>query len=257
MGNCPIRRYDHPVPSVSPAPFEYSRRPPRDWGRLHARLWCVVFGLIGAVPFTIGLLVRAPFVRAWAARETAAVLERELGLRARYHVEVGAWPLSIGLSDVTVEGSDGRGAALQASRIAVRPRLFSLMSGRLDAGHIEIDSPRARLVVSDGELRNVSYRLPRTSNKPVRRAPFISIAVTDAALDLDVDDIRLAGRDIDLDVTAEDGPVFDIALRAGEHSIVRDRPVLSVDRQKEPGRAVDEDVLCQLDARFRLARDSL
>src|SRR5438128_508010 len=133
----------------------YPRKPRRDWGKLFARLWCVVFGIVGAVPFSVGLLVRTPVVRAWAARETAAVLERELGLLARYRVEVQAWPLSIGLSDVKVEGADGLGPALVAARIAVRPRLFSLMSGRLDAGHIEIDGPRARLVVQGGELTNV------------------------------------------------------------------------------------------------------
>src|SRR5260221_1740717 len=236
----------------------YRRKPRRDWGRLFARLCCVVFGVVGAVPFSVGLLVRTPVVRAWAARETAAAVERELGLVARYRVEVQAWPLSIGLSEVRVEGSDGLGPALIAQRIAVRPRLFSLMSGRLDAGHIEIDGPRARLVVRDGELSNVRYRLPKTEDRPrVRRAPFISVAITDAALDIDVDGVAVRGRDIDLDVSAEDGPTFDIALRAGQQSIVRERDVLSVDPVPEGTRAVDEDVLCQLDARLRLTRDSL
>jgi translocation and assembly module TamB len=244
--------------SLARPPVPYRRKPQRDWGRLVARLFCLVFGVIGAVPFSVGLLVRTPVVRAWAARETAAVLERELGLVARYRVEVQAWPLSIGLSDVRVEGSDGIGAALEAARIAVRPRLFSLMSGRLDAGHIEIDGPRARLVMRNGELTNVSYRLPKTDNPtPVRHAPFISVAVTDGAMDLDLDGVKVRGRDVDVDVTAEDGPVFDIALRAGEHSIVRERDVLSVDEERQGSRAVDEDVLCQLDARLRIARGSI
>src|SRR5882757_9309453 len=239
-------------------PSPYRRKPRRDWGRMLARLWCLLFAIVGGVPFGIGLLVRTPVVRAWAARETAAVLKRELGLQARYRVEVQAWPLSIGLSDVRVEGSDGLGPALEAQRIAVRPRLFSLMSGRLDAGQIEVDGPRARLVVREGALSNVSYHLPKTEDRPrVRRAPFISVAVTDAALDIDVDGVVLQGRDIDLDVSAEDGPVFDIALRAGKQSIVRERDVLSVDSVEPGPRAVDEDVLCQLDARFRLARNSL
>src|SRR6185369_6033442 len=123
----------------------YSRKRRRDWGRMFAQLLCLVFGVIGAVPFGVGLLVRTPPVKVWAARETAAVLARELGVAARYRVEVQALPFSIGLSDVVVEGSDGLGAALTAARIAVRPRLFSLMAGRLDAGHIEIDAPRARV----------------------------------------------------------------------------------------------------------------
>ena len=88
----------------------YVRKRRRDWGRLLARLLCLAFGVIGAVPFGVGLLVRTPPVRVWAAHETAAVLARELGLTARYRVEVQAWPLSVGLSDVVVEGSDGLGA---------------------------------------------------------------------------------------------------------------------------------------------------
>jgi translocation and assembly module TamB len=235
----------------------HSRKRRRDWGQMFAQLFCLVFGVIGAVPFGVGLLVRTPPVRAWAARETATVLARELGLAARYRVEVQAWPLSIGLSDVVVEGSDGLGAALTAARIAVRPRLFSLMAGRLDAGHIEIDTPRARVVVRDGELANVSYRLPKTPDRgPLRHAPFTSVAITDAAVDLDIDGVGLKGRDIDVDVTAEDGPVFDVALRTGEQSIIRARSVLATD-PKEVGRfAVDEDTLCQLDARMRLGRES-
>src|SRR4051812_6978068 len=109
-------------PNVSP----YSPRRRRDWGRMFAQLLCLVFGVIGAVPFGVGLLVRTPPVKVWAARETATVLARELGVAARYRVEVQALPFSIGLSDVVVEGSDGLGAALTAARIAVRPRLFSL-----------------------------------------------------------------------------------------------------------------------------------
>src|SRR5690349_12516180 len=182
------RRGPPAPPALARPPIRYRRKPRRDWGRVFARLACLVFGIVGAVPFSVGLLVRTPVVRTWAARETAAVLQRELGLVARYTVDVNAWPLSIGLSDVRVEGSDGLGAALEAARIAVRPRLFSLMSGRIDAGHIEIDGPRARLVVKGGELSNVSYRLPKTENQTrVRRAPFISVAVTDAAMDLEID----------------------------------------------------------------------
>ena len=151
----------------------YPRKLRRDWGRLVAQLCCLLFGAIGAVPLCIGLLVRTAVVRSWAARETAVVLERELGLLARYGVQVEAWPFSVSLSDVVVEGSDGLGPALEVVRIAVRPRLFSLLGGRLDAGHIEIDGPRARLVVNEGELRNVRYHLPKTKERtPSRRAPF-------------------------------------------------------------------------------------
>ncbi|HMI83626.1 MAG TPA: translocation/assembly module TamB domain-containing protein [Polyangiaceae bacterium] len=236
----------------------YSRRPRRDWGQLLARLLCLIFGVIGAVPLGVGALVRTPYVQSWAARETAAVLERELGLFASYRVEVHAWPLSVGLSDVVVEGSDALGAALEVARILVRPRLFALLGGRVDAGHIEIDAPRVRVVVRDGVVQNLRYRLPDTGDRPPsRRAPFTSLAVTDAALDVDIEGVRVKGRDVDVDVTTEDGPRFEVILKTGEQSIVREHAVLSVDPVPEGQTAVDEDVLCQLDARVRFSAGSV
>ncbi|HKQ69170.1 MAG TPA: hypothetical protein VJT73_07520, partial [Polyangiaceae bacterium] len=89
------------------------------------------------------------------------------------------------------------------------------------------------------------------------RAPFTSIAVTDAAVDVDFDGTVVRGKDIDIDVTAEDGPVFDVVLRTGEQSIVRERAVLSLDPKASQGRAVDEDVVCQLDARVRFGKGTL
>ncbi|HMJ51643.1 MAG TPA: translocation/assembly module TamB domain-containing protein [Polyangiaceae bacterium] len=236
----------------------YPRRPRRDWGRLLAQLLCVVFGVIGAVPLGVGLLVRTSYVRGWAARETAGLLERELGLFARYRVEVQAWPLSLGLSDVVVEGSDAHGAALEMARILVRPRLFALLGGHIDAGHIEIDGPRVRLVVRDGAVQNLRYLLPDTGERPPsRRAPFTSLAVTDAALDLDIEGVRIQGGDVDVDVTTEDGPRFEVILKTGEQSIVRQHAVLSVEPVPPGSVDVDEDVLCQLDARVRFGAGSL
>jgi translocation and assembly module TamB len=236
----------------------YPRRPRRDWGRLVAQVLCFIFGIVGAVPLGIGALVRTPYVRNWAARETSAVLQRELGLSARYRVEVHAWPLSLGLSNVVVEGSDTLGAALEVARILVRPRLFALLGGHIDAGHIEIDSPRMRLVVRDGAVQNLRYRLPETGERPPsRRAPFTSLAVTDAAVDADIDGVRVRGRDIDVDVATEDGPRFEVIVKTGEQSIVREHAVLSVDPVPAGSTAVDEDVLCELDARVRLGAGSV
>src|SRR4051794_775962 len=106
-------------------------RPRRDWGRLFAVVLCVVFAVIGAVPLALGLLVRTGPVRAWAARETAALIARELGVTARYQVRVQAWPMMIGLEQVEVEASDGGSRFLEVERISVRPRPFSLLGGQL------------------------------------------------------------------------------------------------------------------------------
>jgi len=231
----------------------YPRRTRRDWGRVFARFLCAIFSVIGAVPLGVGLLVRTSAVRSWAARETSALLERELGLTARYRVDVSVWPLSLGLSDVVVDGSDALGAALEVARLSVRPRLFALLGGHIDAGHIEVDGPRVRLVMRDGVVQNLRYHLPQASDSPAsRRAPFTSLAVTDAALDVDIDGWRVRGGDVDVDVTTEEGPKFEVILKTGEQSIVRTHDVLSVDPVAPGSVDVDEDVLCHLDARVRL-----
>src|ERR1700733_13417005 len=82
-------------------------KPRRDWGRGLAFVLCILFATVGAVPLAVGVLVRASFVRAWAAREAAAMVSAQIGVNARYGVEVEAWPLMIALSDVTVDASDG------------------------------------------------------------------------------------------------------------------------------------------------------
>src|SRR5262245_39312424 len=119
-------------------------RPRRDWGRVLAGVLCAVFALVGAVPLGFGLLVRTGPVRAWAAEKTSAMLAEKLGVAARYEVAVRAWPMMVALENVVVDASDGGAPFLEAERIAVRPRPFSLLAGRLDAGEVEIVGPRVR-----------------------------------------------------------------------------------------------------------------
>src|SRR4051812_48922770 len=113
-------------------------KPRRDWGRLFALILCSLFAVVGVVPLGLGLLVRTQPVRAWAARETAALLAREVGVTARYDVEVQAWPLMIRLRDVRIDASDGGSPFLEVERISVRPRPFSLLAGQLDVGDVEV-----------------------------------------------------------------------------------------------------------------------
>src|SRR5262245_17074721 len=131
-----------------------------DLGRLIARVLCMLFALVGALPLAASVLVRSEPVRRWAAAETARVLEAELGLRASYQVEVHLLPLEVALRDVQVPASDGKSSFLEAERVAVRPRIFSLLAGRLDAGDIEVEKPKSRIVIHDGKLENLQYRLP-------------------------------------------------------------------------------------------------
>src|ERR1700759_239523 len=119
---------------------------------------CVVFGVVGAGPLGLGLLVRTAPVRAWAARETAAIVAGQLGVNARYDVAVQVWPVVVALENVVVDASDGGPPFLAVERIAVRPRPFALLGGHLDAGDVEIVGPRIRVVVENGKLQNLTYK---------------------------------------------------------------------------------------------------
>ena len=228
---------------------ERKRHARRDWGRVAALVLSVLFAVVGAVPMGVGLLVRTETVRSWAAQETAALIARELGVQARYEVAVQAWPMLVALENVVVEASDGGAPFLSVERIAVRPRLFSLLGGHLDAGDVEIVGPRVRVVVAGGELKNLVYKLPASSgSKGEGGAPLASLAVTDARIDAVIEGVHVIARELDADVSAEPDRAFEIALRAGETEITRVHAM--------PGRAdedsVDEDVLCRLEARARV-----
>src|SRR5262249_29871950 len=135
-------------------------RPRTDWGRVLAVAMCVLFAIVGAVPLGLGVLVRTEPVRAWAARESEALIAGELGVTARYEVVVQAWPMLVALENVVVDAEGGGAPFLAVERIAVRPRLFSLLAGHLDAGDVEVVGPRVRAVVEGGELKNLKYKLP-------------------------------------------------------------------------------------------------
>ena len=230
-----------------------SARPPparkrRDLGRALAVLLCVLFALVGAVPLLLGVLVRTPFVRDRVAGETSRLLTEELGLSARYTVEVEAWPMMVALSNVVVDASDGGGPFLKVERIAVRPRPFSLLAGRVDVGEVEIDRPWIRAVVEDGKLANLAYHLPESDAKPTSELPFTSLAITEARLDLTVDGARILTEEIDADVSAEDGGALETALRASGATITRTHAMPDYPSED----AVDEDRVCKLEARARI-----
>jgi translocation and assembly module TamB len=214
---------------------------------------CVVFAVLGALPLGLGFLVRTGPVRAWAARETSALLARQLGVTARYDVVVQAWPVVVALENVEVESSDGLGPFLVVERVAVRPRPFSLLGGRLDAGDVEIVGPRIRAVVADGALQNLRYKLPERHAGGDSRVPFASLAITDAHVDAMVEGVRVSAQELDLDVSTEDEGAFEIALRLGRTTVTRVREMAG-----RPGEdAVDDDVICRAEMRARAQGRSL
>jgi translocation and assembly module TamB len=167
---------------------------------------------------------------------------------------VSLWPLGLVLRDVTLHSSDGGPPALTAPRVAISPRLFSLLAGRIDAGQISVEQPRLRLIVKDGALANLALRLPEPSGAPGGQVPIASLAITDAHVSAQIDGVSVESEAIDLDVFAEGPDTLEVALRAAVTSIVQRRPNPAAGADQV---AVDEDVLCQMDARVRVEKGDL
>jgi translocation and assembly module TamB len=215
-------------------------------GRLLARGLCLVFALIGLVPPLAAALTRSGPVREWAAIETTRLLEERLGIHASYRVRLSLWPLGLELRDVTLQANDGGTPVLVAPRLTIRPRLFSLFAGRLDAGQISIEAPQVRIVIKDGALVNLDLALPKGESTGPTRLPNVSVAITDGHFSGDIEGVGIESPAIDLDVFADGPDAVEVALRAATTSIVSQRPRVG------SSAAVDEDVVCQVDASVRL-----
>lgn len=228
---------------------------PGRFGRWVARILCALFAIIGLLPVVAGALVRTQLAQDWAARETQRLLKKETGLEASFVSSVLPWPLTISVRSVEIASNDGTAPAITAERITLRPRFFSLIQGRLNAGDIEVDRPRARLVVRNGKIENLDLHTRSTSpDRPSASPPFVSVAVNDARVDITVDDRRIRGSEIDIDVTADEGPTFDVALRTGRvHLDDKARMVFTGHAAPQPiDEAYHEDAVCELDARVRI-----
>ena len=111
-------------------PSPRRRRRGADWTQVVARLFCVIFGLVGVLPIAAASLARSARVNAWATKESGLLLAQQ-GLHARYTIQVKLVPLALELTEVTLDSTDGKGPALTSDRISVRPRIFALLSGKL------------------------------------------------------------------------------------------------------------------------------
>lgn len=246
-------RVARPATTPSARPAAPKSRRGTNISRVVALFLCAVFALVGAVPVLAGVLVRTSWVRSWAAAETARLLEEQLGARASYEIHVEPWPLSLSLEHVVVEGDDGLGPFLLVERAAVRPRIFSLLGGKLDAGDVEITGARARVVVKDGELTSFRPKL-QTKDEPEsgpKKPPFESLSLTDAELDLDIEGVLAHVREVDVDLALEQEGAYEVALRSGG-AIVTRKHAAPHDPQID---AVDEDRICKLETRLRYETD--
>lgn len=233
-----------PPAPLGPAPKE------RALGRALARLLCAVLALLGILPIVLTLFLQSDLARSWSTGQIARLL-REQGVEAHFDMALRLWPLGVELTDIVVDASDGGSPFFQAKRAIVRPRLFALLSGKLVVDLIDVEAPRARIVVQGGELKNLALNLPKSNGeKTPFHSPFDVFAITDGEVDLTLDGTHVLARELDVDVTAEDdalrGSSFEVAVRAGTSHVVRAR-----DQGGGP-LAVDDDSICSLDGRVRI-----
>lgn len=171
-----------------------------------------------------------------------------LGLITHFDLKVELLPPAVVLSGLQVEASDGS-PAVAAERVRMTPLFFSLLSGRFNAGDIELIRPRVRLAVGGGKLLNLSLHLPESSDSSSnsisdpRDIPLRSITIEDAHIHLSLEDqgLKLQLRELDLDVTSS-GEAMDLSVQLAESSVQLRRLV--------DGQAVfDDDALCNLQLR--------
>lgn len=203
--------------------------------------------LVGSLPLLAAGLTRSDAIRQWAMTETTGLMKSSLGLEAKFQLQLSLWPVGIELTDVELASTDGGSPALQAPRLVIRPRFFSLLAGKLSAGHITLESPHFRLVLRNSKLANLdNFSLTSKPNSSGSPLGFSSLAVTDASIGVDIGDTSILAEAVDLDIFSATQGALEVALRVS-HGIVHNR--------RHP--AHDEDVLCQLDARLRIDDDSL
>ena len=222
----------------------------RDWVRGIARFLCGVLAFAGFLPIALGLFLRTQWAKDFATHETRGLIAT-LGIAAHYELDLRLWPLSVTLTNIRVEATDGGGPILTATTATARPKIFALMAGKLAIDQIEVEQPHARVVVKDGKLQNLKLDLPEgpKSDKKMR-APFSVVSTSEAYVDVTLDDKHVVAEEIDADVTvdedAEGGDAFEIALRVGKATTKIPR-----------GQAVDDDTLCQLDGRARIEQKKI
>src|SRR5262249_50828272 len=76
-----------------------------------------------------------------------------------------------------------------------------------------------------------------------------SVAITDARIDARIDGVAIAAHEVDVDVSLEEDQSFEVSLRMGPTRVTRTHPFVGREEDED---AVDEDIICRLDTRFRV-----
>ncbi len=219
-----------------------------------ARVLGGMLAIAGLVPLLALLALASPQGRARISSEAHAAALKA-GLDVSFKTELKYWPMRVRAVDVVLASTDGGPPALRATQLELRPRLFSLLVGKVDFDEVSLESPRIRLVLRGDRIENLNISLPKSSGEssgPLE-LPIHMVSLTDAEVDADIKveglsaraSVRALDADIQLGRGVEAG-VIEIGARASHLTLSRDRNF-------NGAVVTDNDELCGLDARVRIS----
>lgn len=218
-----------------------------------ARVVCVLFALVGLVPIALAVVARTAWAERWIAAEASRQLQERLGIAAHFEVEVRPWPFAVIVERLVVDDKTGERPFALVERAVAKPHLFSLMSGKIDVGDIEITGARVFAVVRDGKLDNLALPESSSESSGSPDPPISSLSLTDAQIELDMENHFVSLSELDVDVARGPDGSFEASVRAGHGESTMKRSV--------PGRAaedaIDEDRLCRFEGRLRLEKGAV
>src|SRR5262245_34234449 len=122
--------------------------------RLVSKTLCGVFALIGLLPILLSLVLKSPWLRAWAVTETTELLQKQ-GISAHYDVNISLLPLSVTLQNLKVDSKNSSEPAFESERVSVRPKIFGLLAGQIRVDEVDVRAPVVRLAIADGRIDNL------------------------------------------------------------------------------------------------------
>ena len=212
----------------------------------------LIFAIIGVLPILLLVLLGNAWLRDQAQVKSAELIHDLLNLDASFEAKIEWFPFRVVCEHLRVDSIDGGKPALEIEKVSLRPRLFTLMSGKIDVGDIELENPRHRIVLRDGEIQNIQLKLPKSEGggPTLKRLPFNSLSITGAEFDLDIEGTLIDAGPLDIDIFSANVMGGDVAVRLGYSTITR-----RGHRLDDP--FVDEDAICQLDLRASIDEGAL
>ncbi|MCC6874554.1 MAG: translocation/assembly module TamB [Sandaracinaceae bacterium] len=165
------------------------------------RKWALVLGIFAlGIPALAAVVVRSTGSRSRVSELATRAIQDELGLTARLgRVHIQLVPPSIVARDITLEDPI-YGRFAEADQLRIQPSFRALLRGAIDLNVVEIRGANLRLVVRNGEIRN----LPRAGGAQPEgppTLPFDELRVVGSTLTVDAQPYatgRIEGVDLTL-----------------------------------------------------------